>query len=178
VVFPARVEGDGGSPPSGASEPAEKPPEVAHAPPDPQPLRMREQWEVDIHYSRGELSVESVEARDYDVPVVTERRVGRFAVELWIGHELVERVRFDFPMLAAEPAPTGPRRALDAPPTLGAGADTRVHIRVPRSQRATRAVLVDRATGRTQDLPWPPDAPLDTGPRGVSADGGARPEPR
>jgi hypothetical protein len=105
--------------------------------------------------------VESVEHRVFDVPRVTPRRMGRYAIELWIGRELIDRVRFDFPLLAAEPVPSGPRKPLEQPPSLAAGADVTSEVLVPDNPRATRAVLVDRATGETQVLPWPPDAPID-----------------
>jgi hypothetical protein len=121
---------------------------------------MRRQWLYEIVYDRGELRVASVTERRFRVPVVTARRMGRFAIELWIGRELVERVRFDFPLLAAEPVRDGGRRPLHEPPTFAPGAIVSRRVLVPASPRATRALLIDRATGATQLLPWPPDAPL------------------
>jgi hypothetical protein len=83
--------------------------------------------------------------------------MGRFAFELWIGRELIDRVRFDFPMTSADPAPSERKRPLDEPPTFSAGADVDRTILVPATPRATRAVLVDRGTQKTTELPWPPD---------------------
>jgi hypothetical protein len=141
---------------------AEAPSAPTHAPlPDPEALRTPDQWEYTFRYDHGDVRVEQVRHLRFEQPVVTARSVGRFAVELWIGRELIDRVRFDFPLLAGEPVPAGRRRPLDEPPTLLPGADTARTVLVPQSARATRAVLVDRATGATRALPWPPDAPLD-----------------
>jgi hypothetical protein len=109
-------------------------------------------------YEVGKVRVGNVRELLYPKPVVTVRRMGRFAVELWIGRELVERVRFDFPLLAAEEG-TQKTTPLHAPPTFAAATAEAV-VRVPASPRALRAVLVDRATGRTQELAWPPDRPI------------------
>ena len=137
-------------------EPAAPPPPSGAAP-DPEPLLTREQWQYSMLYQGGTISVERVERHDSPKPVATARRMGRFALELWVGHELVERTRFDFPLIAAEEAPGRTRRPLHDAPSLGANAIARIHVLVPNSLRATRLVLVDRATGKTQELSWPPD---------------------
>jgi hypothetical protein len=167
LSFPISVaegEGDGdesaardAGPAKAEPAPPKPPPDSA---PDPEPLRLARQWEYEVIYDRGKLAVGRVRPMRFDKPVVTARRMGRFALELWIGHELVERVRFDFPLLAADEPHTGPRRSLHEPPSLGAGTRSVQRLLVPASPRATRALLVDRATGESQDLPWPPDAPL------------------
>lgn len=128
--------------------------------PDPEPLRLARQWRYTLLYDRGKVSVQSVKALRFPHPVVTARNMGRYAIELWIGHELVDRVRFDFPLVAAEVPQRGPRHPINEPPTLAAGAVVTRQVLVPASTRATRAVLVDRATGVRQPLPWPPDHPL------------------
>ena len=83
--------------------------------------------------------------------------MGRFALELWIGRELIDRVRFDFPLIAAEESPGVTRRPLHDAPSLVPHAIARIRVSVPASPRATRLVLVDRATEKMQELPWPPD---------------------
>jgi hypothetical protein len=129
--------------------------------PDPQPLRINRQWQYDILYERGRLRVVRVEGLRFPRPVVTAREMGRYAIELWIGAELVERVRFDFPLLGAEdPSATNERGALKQTPSLAATTTVTRRVLVPASPRATRALLIDRATGDSQPLPWPPDAPL------------------
>ncbi len=153
------------SEPEPASAPEESPRAApAGELPDPTALALTRQWEYELLYEQGEVSVVDVRALLFEKPVATARRVGRFAVELWIGRELIDRVRFDFPGLAVEPPPSGPRHPLDEPPTFAAGAVVSRKILVPASPRATRAELVDRATGARIPLPWPPDAPLDPAP--------------
>ena len=129
--------------------------------PDPPALMLKRQWEYELLYDRGVVSVVRVRPLLFERPVATARRLGRYAVELWIGRELVDRVRFDFPGLAAEAPPGGPRHPLHEAPSLAEGAVVSRTIMVPASPRATRAELVDRATGQRTPLPWPPDAPLD-----------------
>jgi len=104
--------------------------------------------------------VANVVRKELERATATERHVGRFAVELWVGAELIDRVRFDFPLLAADPAPQGRKRPLRGEPSFGPGAETSRDVLVPVSDRATRAVLVDRLDGRTIPLPWPPVAGL------------------
>lgn len=128
--------------------------------PEPAPLNSRTQWEYVFSYRHGEVTIERTTLKRFESPVPTARRVGRFAVELWIGRELVERVRFDFPLLAGEEVPSGPAVSIDAPARLGPGADVRRTILVPADERATRAELVDDATRTRTPLPWPPDAPI------------------
>lgn len=177
LVFPARYEAtDGGAPPESTAGRSSGGPQASPPPslPDPEPLRTATQWVYRLRYHRGDIRVQGVARRDLDEPRVTARRVGRYAIELWIGHELVDRVRFDFPLLAAEPPPSGPRQPLHQPPSLGAGADSTIDVWVPGSPRATRAVLVDRATGESRALPWPPDEPIEPAPTAMGPDGGAR----
>ncbi len=124
--------------------------------PDPDPLETKDQWEYEFRYQRGVVSVQKVRQVRLEKPVETARRMGRFAVELWIGRELIDRVRFNFPLLGADPEPGVEGQG--QPSLSNLTVDTRV--RVPHSPRATRAVLVDRAKGTEQLLPWPPDRPL------------------
>jgi len=145
---------DAGPPPTHA---ALRPAPLSGSAPDPEPLRLAEQWQFSMLYQGGSASVERVEKRTLTKPVATARHMGRFALELWIGHELIDRVRFDFPLIAAEETPGVTRRPLHDPPSLGPHAIARISVLVPASPRATRLVLVDRATEKLQELPWPPD---------------------
>jgi hypothetical protein len=150
-------EGDTGKPPLDAA-PKATPPSAAPELktgflPDPEPLVEKHQFEYVIRHVSGELSVVSIAEKTHARPRATARRMGRFAFELWIGRELIDRVRFDFPLLAAEPAPSE-----SSAPNLSQGADVEASILVPRSDRATRAQIVDRATGKVTVLPWPPIA--------------------
>lgn len=140
----------------------------SHAP-DPEPLRLDAQWEYELRHVDGRVTVARVTSRRLAAPAVTVRRTGRWALELWIGRELVDRVRFDFPLLAAETPREGSRRPLHEPATFAPGLDATVVVLVPASPRATRLELVDRATGAVERLPWPPDDPIVNRP----ADAGA-----
>ncbi len=135
------------------------PPEPKGSQPDPEPLRQAQQYEFVVAYDQGKVSVASVQPLTFPQPVVTARRMGRFAIELWIGRELIERVRFDFPLTGADdPKGDGPQ-PLAAPPNLGSGVSAKQKVLVPAAARARRALLVDRATGEAKDIPWPPDRP-------------------
>jgi hypothetical protein len=128
---------------------AKAPPEYA---PDPEPLRTADQFECSFRYEKGEVKLVGATKRTMPQPVSTPRRLGRFAVELWLGHELIERVRFDFPLLAAPPEqPEKDKKA----PSIESGLVVTQKLLVPTNDRATRAVLVDRATGEQRELPWP-----------------------
>jgi hypothetical protein len=144
--------------PDGGANPPPAPADTAL--PDPEPLRLERQWDYELMYDRGRVRVLGVQERTFPKPIVTARRMGRFAIELWIGGELIDRVRFDFPLLPAETLHSGPRHPLHEPPSFAEGLVARRHVLVPASPRATRAVLVDRATGKSRFLPWPPDHPL------------------
>ena len=177
VTFPARYgpTQDGGIEKPGAEvDPEGDEPAAYSSAPDPVPLRTPLQWEYRLRYRRGEILVEQVRALRFDQPVVTARTMGRFAIELWIGSELVERVRFEFPLLAADPPPPGRRTPLHAPPNFSAGADVEATVLVPRSERATRAMLVDRANGYELALPWPPGT-TEAAPEAAPDAGPARP---
>jgi hypothetical protein len=141
----------------GAKETATAPTEHGSQP-DPTPLVTAQQWDLSLHYAKGKVSLEVAKPLELSKAVPTPRRMGRFAVELWVGRELVERVRFDFPLLGADWPPGSDRRALRGSPRFSPGADTVTTVRVPASERATSAHVVDRLTGETTSLAWPPVA--------------------
>lgn len=162
---------------SPSAAPAPTRPPGGHELPDPVPLSSTVHWEYRLHFHDGAPEVAAVERRVFERPVVTQRNMGRFAIELWIGRELIERVRFDFPLLGAESPPSTAQSVREAP-RFEPGLEAERVVLVPSSERATRAQLVDRATGKIQALPWPPDAPLDPVPEtSGSAPGPAEPQP-
>lgn len=137
--------------------------------PDPQPLSERAQWSYPVVYDHGTIRVGDPEPMCLSRPQPTPRRIGRFAFELWLGRELVDRVRFDFPLLATEEPPAGPRRPLRETPRFAPGAHVSVTLRIPASERAATARIFDRATGESIAVPWPPRSPEGvTGPRPCS----------
>jgi hypothetical protein len=118
-------------------------------PPDPPPLVEAEQRVFDLRWDRGEVWLLGVQALHLQAPQQTPRVMGRFALELFEGPgpALVERVRFDFPLL-------GPPEG-DAGPSIAAKLRTRIGVMFPATTRGMRLELVDRATGRRWALPWP-----------------------
>jgi hypothetical protein len=136
-------------------------------PADPPPLVTRRQWVIKLGYKSGQLSFRGAQRLDLPKPLPTPRSFGRFAVELYIGKELIDRVRFDFPLLGADDVggepPAGGERLREGPPAFAARLSTQVSVTVPLSERATRAVLVDRSSGTVWSLPWPLTLPGDAG---------------
>jgi hypothetical protein len=144
--------GDGGA--AGPSAPGRLP--------DPPPLTTRHQWVIDLAYGKGEVSVRDSRRIALPRPTPTPRMMGRFAVELYVGRELIDRVRFNFPLLGAGDWGDDDAR-WDAPPSFERGLSASAAVVIPHSERTTRALIVDRATGREWPLAWPP----------VGRDGGA-----
>jgi hypothetical protein len=116
---------------------------------------MAQQVEYELELNEGKARVVSVQPVTLPAPVVTPRRVGRYAIELSIGQELIDRVRFDFPGTAADEPQVGGKQRLSAPLTLSERAIVRVKVRVPQSPRVRRALLVDRGLSTAMELEWP-----------------------
>jgi hypothetical protein len=126
---------------------------ITNTPADPTPMVERSQWVFDLRWDRGDVWLLAVNPLELPAPRETPRAMGRFALELFEGPALIERVRFDFPMLGApEPGDGG----FYAPPSLTEKLRTRIGVVFPASARGTRLELWDRATGRRWSLPWPP----------------------
>lgn len=121
---------------------------VTPTPPDPPALVERGQWVFDLRWDRGDVWLLGVHGRELPAPQPTPRVMGRFALELFEGPTLVERVRFDFPLLGA-PEP-------DAGVSFATKLRTRIGVVFPATRRGTRLELWDRATDRRWSLPWPP----------------------
>jgi hypothetical protein len=151
----ARAAGSAAASPSSSANSAPVEKEALPAPPDPEALRTNDQVEYTLVYENGDVRVDAVRRVLFVKPIVTARKMGRYAVELWIGRELIERVRFDFPMLAVEEPQSERSRSLREPPPLTKG-PLQIKVLVPFSDRARRAVLLDRATGKELELTWPP----------------------
>jgi hypothetical protein len=133
--------------------------DLTRTPPDPEPLVEREQWAVDLRWDRGDVWLLGTRHMSLPAPQPTPRAMGRFALELFEGPTLIERVRFDFPLLGV---PDPPDAGFRAPPSFVTKLRTRVAVVFPATPRGTRLELWDRATGRRWSLPWPLDA--DAGP--------------
>lgn len=121
----------------------------ARIPPDPAPMVSRQQWVFDLRWDKGDAFLVGIHALDLGSPQPTPRVMGRFALELFEGPVLIERVRFDFPMLA-------PPEEDGALAPLTKGLRTRIGVVFPATHRGTRLELWDRATDKRWSLPWPP----------------------
>ena len=150
----AVAEGGKGSGSAPAFGSASARPHVGYAP-DPPPIRSASQWLLTFEYQRGKVKL--LEARRVQLrqPVTTARRIGRYAVELLSGPTVVERVRFEFPLIGADEL-AGQHRPYNAPPHFESKATVTHRVLLPDTPRASRARLVDRATGESFMIPWPP----------------------
>jgi len=127
--------------------------DVAPTPADPEPMVEHAQWVFDLRWERGEVWLLGARSVLMQAPRVTPRAMGRFALELYEGPALIERVRFDFPMLAV---PDTADAGWASPPLLTRKMRTRIGVIFPATHRGTRLELWDRATGDRWSLPWPP----------------------
>jgi hypothetical protein len=125
--------------------------------PDPPPLFERGQWVYELRFSKGDVFLAGVHAIQLPAAQATPRMMGRFALELYEGVALIERVRFDFPGLGtAEPSVNAGRQPLEgAPLSTTSKLSTRVGVMLPATKRGTKLELWDRATNRRWPLPWP-----------------------
>jgi hypothetical protein len=127
--------------------------------PDPTPIRSSNQWLLTFRYRRGKVDMVSARPVRLRRAVSTPRRIGRYAVELLSGPTVIERLRFDFPLIGAEEL-AGKARPYNAPPTFATKATVTHRVMMPDTSRASRARLVDRATGQSFMIPWPPNRPV------------------
>lgn len=140
--------------------------------PDPAGVAAKKQWVFDVQVRQGKPSLGAVREVVLDKPTSTVRVMGRFAVEFWIGKELLDRVRFDVPLLDD---PTRQKNRRRGSPEFAV--NTRLSVRLADNPRAMSVVFVDRATGDSQVFAWPPGSdgrlsPLPT-PANFSADAGS-----
>lgn len=126
---------------------------ISKTPPDPPPLTEREQWVFDLRWDRGDVYLLEVHKIDMGAPHTTPRVMGRFALELFEGPTLIERVRFDFPMLGV---PEGPDAGMRTAPRFEPKLRTRIGVLFPATKRGTKLELWDRARNVRMPLPWPP----------------------
>ena len=144
-----------------AATAAAHPPRHEYAP-DPVPHPARTHWVVDIT-ARGSQLVPT-RALPHLLPqaVPTPRVLGRFALELYIGTELLDRARFNVPLTGDGASHTGkngqPR------PHFDDNIFTVVHIPLADNPRAAYLLLVDRDTETALRYAWPPEPTGDLVP--------------
>lgn len=129
------------------------------ATPDPEPQSTTAYYELTLRYCNAGVHLVANRRVKLSKPSALPRKMGRFAAELWIGHELLERARFDFPMTGADSVlPAGTAQPEPPPLQLAPGADVVWKVKVADRVRATQAWVIDRATGERWLLDWPPAA--------------------
>lgn len=121
-------------------------PERADPVPDPPPQRTREFVRLSLKFESGRASVVAAVPLRLEEETSSARRFGRFALEAMKGEQLVERVRFDFPLLA----PTDKdARAFEQ------GLTTKTTVLFPDLSDGTELFLVDAETGSREPISWP-----------------------
>jgi hypothetical protein len=131
------------------------PPRGGYAP-DPTPQATRHQWVFELSAHDGKVQIDRAKSVTFDKPAETPRVMGRFALELYIGFELLDRVRFNVPLMGGESS-EGNRNRLPKP-RFEQGVSAPITARMADNPRAAYLLLVDRETGDKQKLAWPPDA--------------------
>lgn len=127
---------------------------ISNIPPDPKPLVESNRWMFDLRYDKGDILLLTTSHEALSAPTASPRTMGRFALELFEGPTLIERVRFDFPMLGG--APSDPGDGIRKPTDFESRLVTRIGVFFPATNRGTRLELWDRKTDQRWALPWPP----------------------
>ncbi len=137
---------------------------LSKIPPDPPAMRERGQWIFDLRYDRGDVFLVGVHRINLPAAQETPRVMGRFALELYEGPALIERVRFDFPLLGTGDNLDG---GYMSPPSFERKLTTRIGVMFPATSKGVRLELWDRMTDKRFPMPWPPEeskAPPGTSP--------------
>ncbi len=122
--------------------------------PDPQPVASTKQWVFEIRAKDSVPSIVKVSEITVDKPTATARVMGRFALELYVGTELLDRIRFDVPLAGDVPRDEDQQPGKKRPQWK---VNTKLFARMADHPRAAICRLVDRATGDVQVFLWPPD---------------------
>lgn len=115
--------------------------------PDPTPLLSDSVFVLTVTFGKGTISIDKVEREKLASKQAVVRRFGRFAAELYSGPTLLERVRFDIPLISDDDY-TGD--------VYARGLVTSVKVRVPESDRPNKLEIWDRATERRWSFDYPP----------------------
>ena len=116
-------------------------------PPDPTPLVSDAVFVITLRFDKGALTFDRVRREVLAKPGAVPRHFGRFAAELYVGPTLIERLRFDIPLLGDDSTTAD---------VYEKGLVTTVEVRVPDSDRPTKLELWDRATDKRWVFPYPP----------------------
>ncbi|HSN99111.1 MAG TPA: hypothetical protein VLS89_12540, partial [Candidatus Nanopelagicales bacterium] len=125
---------------AGAAAIAEPPP-GGYAP-DPPGIPSKKQWVFEVLHSKGKTTITRAQPVMRERAAATGRWTGRFAVELYVGKELLDRLRFNVPLTGDAPE-KDPRRPFRRP-TFDEGVTTRMRVQMADNPRAAWGRLVDR----------------------------------
>lgn len=131
-------------PPDVKDAPADVPKPI---PPDPTPLATDAVFVMSVRFNKGEVSITKVRREKLVMKAAVDRHFGRFAAELYSGPTLVERIRFDFPLINDDS---------NAADVYAKGLDVTADVRVPDSDRPNKLEIWDRSTDKRWKLDYPP----------------------
>jgi hypothetical protein len=121
--------------------------DVRSIPPDPTPLLSDAAFVLTVRFDKGTVSIEKTKRIVFPKKEALARHMGRFAAELYVGPTLIERLRFDFPLIADDD---------NAGESYAKGLNVAVEVKIPDSDRPTRLEIWDRATDKRWSFPYPP----------------------
>lgn len=122
-------------------------------PSDPQPVESTKQWVFEIQVKSSVPGISKVTELELKKPEATPRMTGRWAIELYVGTELLDRLRFNVP-LGGDDADNGKGQPGQKRPVFKV--NTRMFLRMADAKRAAVLKLVDRTTGDVRAYRWPP----------------------
>jgi len=116
-------------------------------PPDPTPLISDSVFVMSVRFDKGTISIDKTKRVTLGKKEALPRHMGRFAAELYVGPTLIERLRFDFPLISDDD---------NASESYAKGLNVVVEVKIPDSDRPTRLEIWDRATDKRWTFPYPP----------------------
>lgn len=116
-------------------------------PPDPTPLISDAIFVLKVKYDKGNVSIVKVRHEKLPAKAAVDRRFGRFAAELYSGPTLVERIRFDFPLINDDTIATE---------VYEKGLTVDVEVKIPDSDRPNKLEIWDRANDKRWKFDYPP----------------------
>lgn len=145
-------------------------------PADPPVHLAEKQWVFELAWTGGKGAIERARSTTAKKAMGTPRAMGRFALEFWVGHELLDRVRFDVPLLGDDDRERDPKQPRRRP--AFSKVTTKIKAQMADHPRATVLAFVDRASGDTTKYFWPPDengklTPFSAKAATAQLDGGA-----
>jgi hypothetical protein len=119
--------------------------------------------DLELKFSRGQLSVIAVKLGRFDKPTALRRFRGRFEARVLAGKKIIEQVQFDFPLVGTAESPDISDENRLLAERLRAGVTTTASVRVPLPDGAEALEIYDPNTLKR----WPvalkdspaPDAP-------------------